>query len=259
MTLCRRFVLGGGALGGAALLAGVAGAAETVAPFMRYAEVRLGLGLRVAEGALRGLLPPGWRAAPTASGPSTGVTLRVDLVERHLVAGGDGKPLGPGRATDVVFVIPAREEAGPAAGAVTALVLTQAAYVPGPYRVEVAAEVVARQVDETGADGRSVLSVDWSATLSDGSRLVVGVTGVRGVPVRLVGSANVYSGKVPGFYRVYQTDQGADVMRGVGVVDRVSRLVLEGAGPRFAGLFEAAPVVVSVVATPWLLRTASAP
>jgi hypothetical protein len=47
------------------------------------------------------------------------------------------------------------------------------------------------------------------------------LSGVRGTPVRQVATTKTYSGAIAGMYRIYQTDLGVDVMRGVGVADRV--------------------------------------
>jgi len=231
--------------------------AET--PTQLYVETRTVLGFRMTDAAVRALLPTGWRLAPAASGPGAGVNLSVALTERVLTTTPDGKPVATGHSWDYIFIVPGREENGPGAGAVIPLVLTRRDFTPGAYQTAIAAEVTADRELRVGPDGTTILKEEWSATLGDGSRLDVQLSGLRGTPVRQVATTKTYSGAIAGMYRIYQTDLGVDVMRGVGVADRVRDVTVQATGPRFAALFDGNQQLISVTAIPWLVRTASLP
>jgi hypothetical protein len=185
--------------------------------------------------------------------------LFVALTERVLTTTPDGKPIGTGHSWDYIFFVPGVEENGSGAGAVIPLVLTRPEFVPGPYHTAVAAEITADRALRAGPDGTTILKEDWSATLADGSQLAVQLSSLRGTPVRQTTTTRTYSGAVAGMYRIYQTDQGVDVMRGVGVADRVQNVTVRAGGPRFAMLFDGSQQLISVTAIPWLVRTASLP
>jgi hypothetical protein len=231
--------------------------AET--PSQRYVEVRTALGFRVTEAAVSALLPKGWKPAPSVAGPSAGVNLSVNLTERVVYTTAEGKPIATGRAWDLIFVVPGREETGQAAGAVVVLVLTRPEFTPGSYQTAVAAEITAERALRAAPDGTTLLSENWSATLADGSNLTVRLRGLRGTPVRQLATTRTYSGAVAGMHRIYETDQGIDVMRGIGVADRVQEIAVQASGPRFAPLFDGKQQLISVTAIPWLMRTASIP
>jgi hypothetical protein len=65
---------------------------------------------------------------------------------------------------------------------------------------------------------------------------------------------NVYSGAKAGYYRIYRTDQGVDVMRGLGVADRMESVSFRTTGSRFAGIFDGREQLVSVSAIRWHVR-----
>ncbi len=230
-------------------------------PSERTVETRLSLAFRVDDAALRPLLPPGFVPAPATAGPNRGANFRLDLVERLLVAtASDNRPAGPGRAFELLAVIPAREASGTGAGAVVAWSVTRPEFVPGPYRNATAGTVQATRkatADGTGALG---LNEEWRVAAPDGSRLSLTLVADRATPTRAVFTSTTFSGTVPGLSRLYQTDQGSDVLRAQGQPDRITSLELEATGPRF-DLLGPAPLdrLVSVTAIPWLVRTASLP
>ena len=82
-------------------------------------------------------------------------------------------------------------------------------------------------------------SESWNAITEDGAKLDVELRYARLTPVRQMTVSNVYSGVNAGSYRIYRTDQGADVMRGAGLTDRVDSITFRATGTP-ARIFEAA-------------------
>jgi hypothetical protein len=230
--------------------------AET--PVERYIEIRTVLGFRIAPEAIQSLLPAGWEPAPLA-GPSQGVNLLVVLSERALRETADGKPIDGGRSRSIIFVAPAKETAGPGKGSTIVLVLAPSPEsTPGVYGTAVRSQVEmsrSRRIDGTADLG----SEAWNAITEDGAKLEVELRYARSTPKRQVTVSNVYSGANAGYYRIYRTDQGADVMRGAGLPDRVESVSFRATGTRFARIFDGREHLVSVSAIPWHVRDVSLP
>jgi len=226
-------------------------------PVERYVEVRTVLGFRVSPAAAQSLVPAGWQPVQLA-GPTQGVNLNVILTERVLRETSDGKPIDGGRSRSVIFVVPAREAAGPGRGAMVALVLAPPPEsVPGAYGVAVRSEIEMTRSRHFGAGGETGAET-WSVVTNKDDRLEVEAKYTRATPVRQVMESKVYAGSTGG-YRIYQTDQGVDVMRGIGVTDRVQSIVFRTSGPRFARIFDGSEQLVSVSAVPWHVRNVSDP
>ena len=239
----------------AGLLA-VAVHAET--PVERYIEIRTVLGFRAAPEAAQSLLPVGWEPAPLA-GANEGANVLVVLSERALRESADGKPIDGGRSRSIIFVVPAKETAGPGKGSTVVLVLAPPPEnVPGAYGTAVRSQVDmsrSRRVDGSADSG----SESWSAITEDGAKLEVELRYTRSTPKRQVTVSNVYSGASAGYYRIYRTDQGVDVMRGVGLPDRVESVSFRATGARFARIFDGREQLVSISAIPWHVRDVSLP
>jgi hypothetical protein len=239
-----------------AMLAPAAAHADT--PTERYVEVRTVLGFRIAPAAAQSLLPNGWQPIELA-GPNQGVNLNVILTERMLRETVDGKPIDGGRSRSVIFVVPAKETAGPARGPVIVLVLAPPPEsVPGAYGVAARSEIKmtrSRHFDATGESG----SESWAVVTDDEGKLAVEIKYTRSTPVRQVTTSKVYSGSIAGSFRIYHTDQGIDVMRGAGITDRVQSVSFQAAGPRLGRIFDGTEQLVSVSAVPWHVRNVSLP
>lgn len=233
-------------------------AAHAETPAERYVEVRTMLGFRLAPEAAQSLLPAGWQPAPLA-GPHQGVNLLVFLSERVLRETADGKPIDGGRSRSVIFVAPAKEVTGTAKGPTVVLVLAPPPEsLPGAYGNAVRAQVDmtrSRRIDAKGDMG----SESWNVITDDGSMLDVDLRYARSTPIRQVTVSNVYSGAKSGFFRIYRTDQGADVLRGVGVTDRVESVSFRASGARFARIFDGREQLVSISVVPWHVRDVSMP
>lgn len=231
--------------------------AET--PVERYVEVRTVLGFQVTPVAAQSLLPVGWQPAPLA-GPNKDVNLLVILTERLLRETADGKPIDGGRSRSVIFVVPAAETSGSGKGSVIVLVLAPPPEsVPGVYGVSVQSQIEMTRTRKFGAAGEAGAET-WDVTVDDGSKLSADLTYVRATPIRQVATSNVYAAKISGFYRIYRTNQGLDLMRGSALVaDRVQSLSFQATGPRFAKLFDGSEKLISVTAVPWHVRDVSLP
>jgi hypothetical protein len=224
----------------------------------RYVEIRTALGFRVAPEVAQSLLPAGWEPAPLG-GPNQGVNLMINLSERALRETADGKPIDGGRSRSIIFVVPAKETAGPARGSSVVLVLAPSPEnTPGAYGTAVRSQVAmtrSRRIDATVDIG----SESWSAVTEDGGNLEVELRYARSTPGRQVTTSNVYSGANAGFYRIYRTNQGVDVLRGAGLTDRVESISFRTTGTRFARIFDGREQLISVSAVPWHIRDVSLP
>jgi hypothetical protein len=231
--------------------------AQAQTPVERYVEVRTVLGFRVGPAAAQSLLPASWQPVQLP-GPNQGVNLMVILTERVLRETTEGKAIDGGRSRSVIFIVPARETAGPARGPVVGLVLAPAPEsVPGTYGVAVRSEIEMTRSRHFGAAGETGAET-WSVVTSTDDRLQVEAKYTRATPVRQVAESKVYAGST-GAHRIYQTDQGVDVMRGIGVTDRVQSITFQASGPRFARIFDGSQQLVSISAVPWHVRNVSAP
>jgi hypothetical protein len=227
-------------------------------PVERYVEIRTSLGFRLAPEVAQSLLPAGWEPAPLG-GANQGVNLVINLSERVLRETVDGKPIDGGRSRSVIFVVPAKQTAGAARGPTIVLVLAPAPEsTPGVYGTAVRSQVEmtrSRRINATADLG----SESWSALTEDGAKLEVELRYARSTPTRQVTTSNVYSGANAGFYRIYRTDQGADVMRGAGLTDRVESISFRATGGRLARIFDGREQLISVSAIPWHVREVSLP
>ena len=233
-------------------------AAQAETPVERYVEMRTVLGFRVAPEAAQSLLPAGWQPTPL-SGPNQGVNLLVILSERVLRDTADGKPIDGGRSRSIIFVAPAKETAGPGKGPMIVMVLAPPPEaVPGVYGTAVRAQVEmtrTRRIDGTADLG----SEFWNAITDDGAKLDIELRYARSTPIRQVTVSNVYSGANAEFFRIYRTDQGADLMRGAGLTDRVESVSFRATGGRLARIFDGREQLVSISVVPWHVRDVSLP
>jgi hypothetical protein len=233
-------------------------AARAETPVERYVEIRTVMGFRVAPDAAQSLLPAGWQPAPLA-GPNQGVNLNVILTERVLRETAEGKPIDGGRSRSIIFVVPAKEVAGPGKGSMIAMVLAPPPEsVPGVYGASVRSDIEMSRSRRFGAAGETG-SETWAVVTDDKGTLDVELSYARATPVRQITVSNVYAGAVAGFYRIYHTNQGVDVMRGSGVVDRVQSVSFRAGGARFARIFDGREQLISVSAVPWHVREVSLP
>jgi len=230
--------------------------AET--PVERYVEIRTTLGFQVTSEAAQSLLPAGWAPAPLA-GPNQGVNLLVVLSERALRETADGKAIDGGRSRSIIFLVPAKQITGLGKGPTVVLVLApEPESIPGAYGTAVRSQVEmtrSRRIEAKADLG----SESWSAVTEDGEKMEVDLRYARSTPARQVTVTNVYSGANAGYYRIYRTDQGVDVMRGVGLTDRVESISFKATGARFARIFDGREELVSVSAIPWHVRDVSMP
>jgi hypothetical protein len=171
----------------------------------------------------------------------------------------DGKPIDGGRSRSIIFVVPAKEAAGAGKGNAIVLVLAPPPEsTPGVYGTAVRSQLEmtrSRRIDATADVGWE----SWNAITEDGAKLNVELRYVRATPVRQVTVSNVYSGANAGSYRIYRTDQGIDVMRGVGLTGRVESVSFRATGTQFARIFDGREQLISVSAVPWHVRDVSLP
>ena len=109
---------------------------------------------------------------------------------------------------------------------------------PGPYGVYAKGTSTVRRSASTATDGVTTIDESWDFR-GDEEAVQLQLQYVRGPVIVSKVDSRIYSGAKPDFYRIYRFDQGADVLRGVGVDgQRVKSLAFKATGGKFAALFE---------------------
>ena len=221
--------------------------------------VRTALTFKVADSALlQKLLPAGFELNSPTAGPSKGSNLNLTLIDYLMVQDPEGKPLPP-RST-IAMSVPAKKPAtGEAVTVVFGGFIPQAG-VPGPYFVFGPAKVNIDRRSHTDAEGKSTIEESWQAILDDGGTLEVQLQFTRGELTRSKAAPKIHSAAKPEFYRIYQFEQAADVVRSMpNGIDRVSKLSIKATGPRLAPLFDGSEQLISITSIPFYSRSIYVP
>jgi hypothetical protein len=220
--------------------------------------VRTALTFKVADSVVQKLLPAGFELNSPTAGPNKGSNLNVTLIDYLMVQEPEGKALPP-RST-IAMSVPAKKTAtGEAVAVVFGGFIAQAG-VPGPYSVFGSAKITVDRRSRTDADGKSIIEENWDAKLEDGGALAIQLQFTRGDLVRSKAAPKIHSAAKPEFYRIYQFEQAADVVRSApSGVDRVSKLSIKATGPRLAPLFDGSEQLISITSIPFYSRSIYVP
>jgi hypothetical protein len=222
-------------------------------------SARTHLAFQVSDATAQRLLPPGWQVSAPQSGPSRGANLTVALLDRMIIQDAEGQPV-PGESLNyvMVLVVQARHGATGASGPMIVCGFSaKPEGVPGAYGNFVLADGRLERTFRAGAQGTRENEERWSFTTDDGEQLEVRLRYTPGTPAR---SPNVetrnYSPEFQdGFYRLYRSDQGTNLLRSaVTGVNRISELSFSARGPRLGAAFDGSERLVSVVSLPWQVR-----
>lgn len=216
-------------------------------------DTRIGMGFKVADAALRKLVPEGWESSPATSGPNQGANLNITIVNMQTAYDAEGKPATPYRG--VAFVVPAKKKGTDATVPMVAAGLFTPNYAPGAYGVFLPARITVDRKVRMDLDGKTTVDESWELRADGGHSLDIHVQYVAGVPAISKVEQRVYSAAKPEFFRIYRFEQASEVVRSVPAgVDRVSRVSFKAAGDKLGPLFDGSQQLISVTAIPWYTR-----
>ncbi len=251
------------ALASALLWSGSAAESAAQRLAQRNVSARTHLAFEVSDAAVQPLLPDGWRISPVQAGPSRGANLILVLLDRMIIQDAEGKPI-PGESSNhvAVLVVPARHAGTGAAGPMIVDGFSaKPEGVPGAYGNFVLADGRLERTLRAGPGGARENEERWSYATGDGERLEVRLRYAPATPVRSSDETRNYSSAMPtGFYRLYRSDQGVDLLHSATTgVDRVSEFGFTAAGPRLDAVFDGSERLISVVSIPWQVRQVLVP
>ena len=220
-------------------------------------ESRTILAFKVNPDALRTRLPAGWESAPSTAPASAGANLNVTVMDRTVVLDGQGKSLRTGTSRYAVLTVPAKNAAGTTNNIVIGGISPDGA---GAYGVYLPATTAHQERTVTGDnDQHARVQETWDFAAQSGERIGLRIVYQRGAVTKSHADTVVRSAIHPEFQRTYHIDQAVDIVRGVGVPDRVERLDVVVSGPALASLFDGSQRVVSVSAVPYYVRDITIP
>lgn len=221
-------------------------------------ETRTILAFKVNPAAVRALLPAGWESVPSTAPASSGANLNVTMMERGVVLDPQGKPLRTGTSRYVVLGVPARNaQTGQSNTLIVSGISPEGA---GAYGVYLTASTAKLERTVAGdADSQGHVTEAWDFAAASGERIELRLSFRRGPVAKSHADNVVRSGIRPEFQRTYHIDQAVDVVRGVGVPDRVEQLSFKASGAKLAALFDGTETLLSVSAVPFYVREISIP
>jgi len=227
-------------------------------PVGTYASQRTQLSFKVSDVAVQKLLPQGWQASPSNSGPSKDANLNVVFVDILSVQNPDGSPGETFRAA--ALAIPAKKEGTDATVPMVVGGLASPSYAPGPYRANAPANATVDRRLHTDPTGKSNVEESWEFKSDDGNAIQLQLQYVSGTAVRSNAQATPHSGINPDFYRIYRLEQAVDVVRStVAGTDRVQKYLFKATGPKLAQIFDGSEQLISIVSVPFYTNQISLP
>lgn len=215
-------------------------------------DVRTLIDFKVSDAALQKVLPEGWDIDPR-TGVSAGANLRVTLVDPQMVMDAEGKSVDPVRVVSVS--VPVKQKGTDARGAmVIAGYVSSAKAAPGAYGLYGPARALVERKIRSDAEGTATGEESWMFAGDDGGSVQIQLQYVRGLLAKQKVDGNVYSAAKPGFFRIYRFEMGADVVRGVGGADRLSKFSFKATGGKIGALLNGSEQLISVTSVPWYSR-----
>ena len=239
-----------------ATIAGPVGQARAETFVEQNAEFRMQLDFVVPDAALRKFLPSGWEPNIATSGPAKDCNLRLIFIDRVDITAADGQPTGSSRL--VYLAAPVKQSGSSTAGQmIIAGLTTEAKDAPGPFgNYEVATSHRMERSVSDGAGKGTMMEEHWEFAAASGERLEVHLTYERGPARKGGGEVKFFKPTDPGFFQIFKTEQGLDIMRNatVPVRDRVKTFSYKAAGGRLGPLFDGSERVVSIDSFHWYNR-----
>ena len=236
-------------------------AAGAQTPVQQNVDNRLVVALRVVPVEAQNWLPAPWQVQPVAAGPYKDANLLLVFIDGWVNLDGDGKPAaaGPGRALAVV-VAAKNSKTEEAANYVVRIYAANPQVLPGPYKNSTRA-AIEREQARKGSDINSELVNDaWAVRDSSGGAIEFRTRYQRGVPARSKSETKVRGGPDPDFFRIYQVDQGLDVLKSASAgIDRAQDTQLRVTMGELRKLFDGSEQIIAIAAVPWYVRQMALP
>ncbi len=223
------------------------------------AAQRTHLSFKVSDAAVQKLLPEGWEASPSNTGPSKDANLTVVFVDLLTVQNPDGSPGETYRVAGLA--IPAKKKGTDATVpmVVGGFASTQS-YAPGPYGTFALASATVDRRVHTDPAGKSDVEESWEFKGDGGDAIQLQLQYVSGPAARSKIEAMPHSGIKPGFYRIYRIEQAVDVVRSTATgTDRVQKYAFKAAGAKLAQLFDGSERLISITSVPFYTNQISLP
>jgi hypothetical protein len=217
-------------------------------------EARTYLYFDVDDNAVTEFLPEGWIASPVASGAAQGADFIVILIDRKFATDAAGAARNPNLM--LVFAVPGRNEQEQASGSViVGGYSADPASVPGAYGNYQPATATLERVERAAPPAPLQAEETWSFEGDDGGRLNLAISYDRGTPTLGEFDSRVYSGTLPGFYRMYRGDQGVATIRSRPAnVDTVDNLEFSVEGGIFGRIFDGSEEMIAINSFVWYKR-----
>lgn len=250
-------------IGAAVALLGLAAAANGASAAEKlvgtYGEQRTILSFKVPDAAVQKLLPDGWQASPTSTGPSKDANVNVVFVDLLTVQNPDGSPGETYRVA--ALAVPAKKKGTDATvPMVVGGFASIPSYVPGAYRTFGLASATVDRHIQTDPAGKSTVEESWEFKGDGGDVVQLQLQFVRGVAARSKAEAMPHSGVKPDFYRIYRIEQAADVVRSTATgVDRAQKYSIKATGAKLSPLFDGSEQLISITSLPFYTRQVSLP
>lgn len=216
------------------------------------AETRTSLGFQVNADAIRSLLPDNW-TVPAAAGVSDQVNMTVTFMDRHMIFGPKGQPVGTGSSRYMVMSVQALNPQGERSILIINGISPEGAGAYDVYQPAVTA-TAERSLSGRG-DGSARVEESWEMVADSGDSIRLNLRYQHAVPERRQSSVVIRSGRNTGYTRTYIIDQANDALGTPGAPEtRIEsfRFVVEG--PLFSRLFDGSEVLTGVTSTPWYNR-----
>jgi hypothetical protein len=247
------------------LLAAAAATAVPVqaqTPVESSAEIRFQLDLKVPDGALAPLLPPGFTMNVATQGPAKDCNLRAIFIDRITINAPDGKPVGKGSNRLVYLAAPVKDASGAVSQLVIGGLTADPADAPGPFGNYLHATTATAKRTVNGEGANLTETQDWVFHAASGEHLEMHITFERGIANRNPPTeVKFYSAKNPATYQLSKQEQVLEILRNVTTTppDRVKKFSFKGSGGSYAKLFDGTDKVVSWDNILWMMRTVSRP
>ncbi len=221
-------------------------------------DTRTTLAFKVKDAAISKLLPAGWVASPPTDGTNKGANLTVILVDPQFVSDAAGASIPPFHS--MVLTVPAKKVGTDAVVSMAVFGIAPDKEVPGPYSINTPGQATVDRSYSVSPDGATTIQEKWSVSSKAGDALEFSVRYQRGSTTRLKSQAQPRSAAQPDFYRIYQLDQIADVVKSAATgANRASALAFRATGPKLGELFDGSEQLVGITSTPTYSRTISLP
>ncbi len=208
-------------------------------------ETRFQMVFHVNDAALAKLLPDGWIANVATEGAPKDVNLRVIFLDAANTTGPDGKPLGKGRDTAVLFAVPVKKTDGSAVGQMIVGGISQSNPGLAFGALEQASTASFRESAAITNDSR-VVTQDWN--LEGGGSHIAFHVKFNALPAnRTSNSVNFYNPADPKAVLIIRAEQANDILRNANTAppDRVRETRFQVTGGKLGALFDGGEKYIS--------------